>query len=291
MGGLEVTRHLLQPAGPAATGCANESGLLGRFFMTHFSGVIAEVVIRQGLKVINRYEVDEDGVYCRRRVQLSEAAQKEAGILNFSSFLHHPPLEDPSHRNPLLSLIFLLKGVRSVARKIPAEYSSGLAYGRFGLREYTAHARNIVLGCPQLLVRGPSLLYKRILRRRKLPSVIIDYKNNRFTLHYHVEHAPHLESRVALTEQTDEHGLRRLRVTMHYTTLDVESILRAHYIIKERLERAGVGTIRFLSDDPVADIKRQISFGGHQIGTTRMALQAADGVVDPNCRVFGVNNL
>lgn len=29
----------------------------------------------------------------------------------------------------------------------------------------------------------------------------------------------------------------------------------------------------------------------HQLGTTRMALKAQDGVVDSNCQVFGVNNL
>ena len=78
---------------------------------------------------------------------------------------------------------------------------------------------------------------------------------------------------------------------MQYKDIDVQSIVTAHKVIKERLERAGVGTLRFVREDPAAYVKEQIAFGGHQIGTTRMANNAQDGVVDSNCRVFGVRNL
>jgi choline dehydrogenase-like flavoprotein len=211
--------------------------------------------------------------------------------LNFSSFLHHTPLEDPSHRDPVLSLIFLAKGLRGVAMRIPAEYSAWLAYGRFGWREYVAHAKNIVLGLPGLVRRAPELIQKRWLSSRKLPSLIIDGDHNRFALHYHVEQAPHEESRVTLLDELDEHGVPRLNVDLQYRDIDVESILKAHLIIKERLEHGGVGTLRFLSDDPRRHIEEQISFGGHQMGTTRMAETEQNGVVDLNCRVFGVDNL
>ncbi len=290
MGAFEVTRHLLQPS---LIGLGNEyrSEPLGRYFMTHFSGVIAEVVIDEDRKVMNDYEVNSDGVYCRRRLQLSREAQAEAEILNFSAFLDHPPLEDPAHRDAVLSLIFLLKGLRAIAFRIPAEYSVRLAYGRFGLHEYLGHARNVLIGLPRLLVRGPELIYKRLIRRRKLPSVIIDSRNNRFALHYHVEHAPHPESRLTLSSETDEHGLRRLHVSMYYDDSDVLSIVKAHNIFRERLERSGVGTLEYLTDDPHSHVKEQIGWGGHQIGTTRMATSPSDGVVDANCRVFGLENL
>ncbi len=92
-------------------------------------------------------------------------------------------------------------------------------------------------------------------------------------------------------DDLDEHGVPRLHVNLHYDDLDVESILKAHLIIKERLEKAGVGTLRFLRDDPRRHIEEQISFGGHQMGTTRMAKTEQGGVVDPDCRVFGLQNL
>ena len=41
----------------------------------------------------------------------------------------------------------------------------------------------------------------------------------------------------------------------------------------------------------MAHIKKQIAWGGHQLGTTRMGHREEDGVVDVNCKVFGVSNL
>ena len=38
-------------------------------------------------------------------------------------------------------------------------------------------------------------------------------------------------------------------------------------------------------------IRREGAYGGHHIGTARMAANPRDGVVDENCRVFGVHNL
>ena len=40
-----------------------------------------------------------------------------------------------------------------------------------------------------------------------------------------------------------------------------------------------------------AVVRRDGAYGGHHIGTVRMGDSAATGVVDANCRVFGVNNL
>jgi choline dehydrogenase-like flavoprotein len=259
--------------------------------MTHISGAVAEITFNRDLQVVNKYETDAEGVYCRRRLQISAAAQREEEILNFAAFLHDPPLQDARHRDPVLSLLFVAKGLRSVALRIPAEYSVELAYGRFGFRDWLPHLRNIAVGLPKLFLRAPGLVYRRLIRKRKLPSIILEKKDNRFTLYYHVEHAPHPDSCIRLSDDVDDHGLRRLHVSMRYADIDVDSILKAHEIIRERLESAGVGTLEFLGEDPRADVERAIGFGGHQLGTTRMALREEDGVVDPNCRVFGVDNL
>ena len=291
MGAFETTRHLLHPTRFHPDGIGNRSGLLGRYFMTHISGSIANVSIHEDRRVVNEYEKDTEGVYCRRRLQISADVQRKEGILNFAAFLHEPPLHDASHRNPVLSLIFVAKGLRAVALRIPAEYSVELAYGRFGFSDYLAHARNIVRGIPLLIASAPGLIYRRLIRRRKLPSVILRRHNNRFTLHYHVEHAPHPDSRLTLSNDVDEHGLRRLHVSMAYHDIDVESILTAHELIRERLEEAGAGSLTYVGDDLRQRVESQIGFGGHQMGTTRMASSEQDGIVDPNCKVFGMDNL
>jgi choline dehydrogenase-like flavoprotein len=78
---------------------------------------------------------------------------------------------------------------------------------------------------------------------------------------------------------------------MHYSDLDVDSILKAHELIKQRVQQAGIGTLEYLTDNPRHHVERQIGFGGHQLGTTRMATTPEKGVVDINGRVFGIHNL
>jgi choline dehydrogenase-like flavoprotein len=291
MGGLETTRHLLQLPKGASNEIGHQSDLLGRFFMTHFSGAIAEISFDPSIDVVNEYEIDVDGVYCRRRLQISASAQKKFRLLNFAAFLHDPPLHDARHGSPVLSLLFLAKGFRGVSLRIPAEYSVELAYRRFAVRDYLPHLRNIIIGVPTLLRAAPGLIYKRLIRRRKLPSVIVKKTSNRFTLYYHVEHAPNPDSRITLSDDLDAHGLRRLHVSMRYSDLDVDSILKAHELIKQRVEEAGIGTLEYLTDNPRQHVARQIGFGGHQLGTTRMATTPDEGVVDVNGRVFGIHNL
>src|SRR5262249_13949724 len=70
-------------------------------------------------------------------------------------------------------------------------------------------------------------------------------------------------------------------------------VLRAHELLDDSLRRAGLGRLEF-RDAPearVTAILQQAKDGFHQIGTTRMASQPQDGVVDADCRVHGVENL
>jgi len=57
------------------------------------------------------------------------------------------------------------------------------------------------------------------------------------------------------------------------------------------LRRQDCGYLTYLGDDVpqlMHDVKAVL---GHHIGTTRMAADPAQGVVDEHCRVYGVDNL
>ncbi|HEX7007630.1 MAG TPA: GMC family oxidoreductase, partial [Alphaproteobacteria bacterium] len=58
---------------------------------------------------------------------------------------------------------------------------------------------------------------------------------------------------------------------------------------------ANVKLSDWLLDDttpiPTVGEDQWLGAGWHHMGTTRMASTATEGVVDENCRVFGVNNL
>ena len=74
--------------------------------MTHFSGVIADIHFNKNVKINQKYEIDEEGVYVREASSIKKKALNKFKILNFSSFLHHPPIEDPNHNDGILSLMF-----------------------------------------------------------------------------------------------------------------------------------------------------------------------------------------
>jgi choline dehydrogenase-like flavoprotein len=59
-------------------------------------------------------------------------------------------------------------------------------------------------------------------------------------------------------------------------------------LLTHRFSEVGLGTFYFEDDPPSLET---MTDAAHQMGTTRMASQAEEGVVDTNCRVFGTDNL
>jgi choline dehydrogenase-like flavoprotein len=88
-------------------------------------------------------------------------------------------------------------------------------------------------------------------------------------------------------------GMRRLRIDLRFTMNDAEAIARSHDVLDSVLRRAGLGElILSIPRKELAEaIMRSASDGFHQIGLTRMARHPADGVVDANCKAFGLDNL
>ena len=89
-----------------------------------------------------------DGVYGRRMLLLSSTARQREGLGNIVFRPTRPPIDDASHRDPVLSAMFL---VRSLF--IPAEYMRSLAAGA-GISPsliWRPHVANTAAGLPTLL--------------------------------------------------------------------------------------------------------------------------------------------
>lgn len=118
------------------------------------------------------------------------------------------------------------------------------------------------------------------------------------------------DSRVLLTDEVDGAGMPVVAVDWRHTEMDRRSIRTGLEILAEDLGRAGAGRLQIVpggvrfsehpSDgvldmyevDPTsaaADFPLGIAY--HHMCTTRMATDPAEGVVDANCRVHGVENL
>lgn len=282
-GGLETTRLLLASRQAHPRGIGNHSDWLGRGYMSHIHGVIASVNLTADREIIFGYETDPAGVFCRRRIMLSEEAQRRHGLLNLSLLLDRPLLGNPEHANALLSAAFLFK------RLFGGRQQERIGKGKYAL--YWRHIKNVLAGSPQALSVLPKFGRKRFLQRRRIPSLLLRSRSNVYYLYFQSEQVPDRENRVTLDDSRDDFGMPRLRLDFHVTDQDVESVRRAHELLDRELQRQRCGFLTYLSEDVPALIREAKAVLGHHIGTTRMAQDPAQGVVDANCRVHGMANL
>lgn len=282
-GGLEVTRLLLASNQVHNNGIGNHSNWLGRGYMCHINGIIARAKFHDGVKVIFGYEVDPEGIYCRRRLLISEEAQRKYQILNIHMLLDRPLLEDPSHQSGILSLAYCAKIIGQ------SRIQHGPVRGKFSL--YWRHLWNILTGSPEIFTVLPKWFRNRFVQGRRLPSLLVDSKNNSYHIYYHTEQIPNRNSRVTLSDDRDPLGVPRLLLDYRISDIDVESIYRAHQLVDHELRESGLGNLIYESKDPRSLIREHQATLGHHIGTTRMAVDPSMGVVDENCRVHGIRNL
>ena len=106
-----------------------------------------------------------------------------------------------------------------------------------------------------------------------------------------VEQAPRPESRVTLGEERDALGLPRVRVDWRFGDLERKTLAGLYEAIARAAGQAGLGRVRILPDDPATGWPMGLRGAWHQMGTTRIDVDATRGVVDATCRVHGIENL
>lgn len=291
-GGVETTRLLLNSDSMHPNGVGNHSDNLGRYYMGHISGKIANIHFSTPpKKTVYGFDRDDNGVYCRRRFSFSRDFLQKNRLMNFVAWLDNPPIYNPDHRNGILSLAYLaLRSSILGKRLVPAGIRN--IFLKTNIEENTAaHIKNILVDFPQVIKFCIPFFCKRFFARRKIPGFFLYIKNNVYSLHYHSEHAPSKNSKITLSDERDQYGLRKVVVDFKYKAIDVDTVLRAHDYIDGILRKEGCGYLEYVSDNPESDVWSQASDGFHQIGTTRMSIDPKEGVVDENCRVHGIDNL
>jgi choline dehydrogenase-like flavoprotein len=103
-----------------------------------------------------------------------------------------------------------------------------------------------------------------------------------------VEQAPNPESRVTLSVESDALGMRKPRLDWRLSEIDVRSFDTTLSLLTEELSRAGIGRLEFQGKRPAIEDTVDCR---HHIGTTRMSATPETGVVDPDGRVWGTDNL
>ncbi|MDH3402424.1 MAG: GMC family oxidoreductase [Acidobacteriota bacterium] len=107
-------------------------------------------------------------------------------------------------------------------------------------------------------------------------------------LHAYGEQQPDLDSRVSLSDERDRLGARRSALDWRVDEVESRSMRTTARLFIERLGMNLDARGWLLPPDRPWGAAR---WSNHHMGTTRMSADPASGVVDPECRLHGVDNV
>ena len=263
-GGIGNPRLLLASDSVMADGIGNARGLVGRFFQDHPSATAGTLATARASTVQHQFRKLRRA---RRtswpKLALTEAAQRRGRTLNANALL----LYDYDDESALTRAKAVLDAVQ--ARK-PAEVITG--------------AWRVTRHVPELAARAA-----HTVATGKAPA----FKPSRVMLKTHVEQRPDPENRITLGATRDRHGMRLPRLAWRIHPEELRTMRSITEAAGRAFTALGWGTMTpaaWLDDGPDA-ARPHIEDTYHHHGTTRMAASEADGVTDPQCRVFGTDNL
>jgi hypothetical protein len=261
---------------------------LGKYYQGHVSGKIASIRFYGAARATDYgFLRSPDGVYLRRRFQLSTGALLENNLLNTALWLDNPLYVDPGHRNGAMSFMYLAMISPGLGKRLaPPAIAQSITKGK--ITALPQHARNVLKDLPRSLTTPASIFVSRYCCRRKLPGVFLYSPLNKYALHFHAEQVPVPENRMELGPDGET-----LTIHYRYTDRDVDSVIRTHELVDKWLRKCECGELNywFPKDELAPAIHSMSKDGLHQVGTTRIAMTSADGVVDTNLRVWSTANL
>ena len=291
-GGVESTRTLLifQKKSPMIAG--GIKGALGRYYMGHIIGEVADLHLASPeLDEALDFHIDTYGSYVRHRLIPNDAQQIANGLPNISFWPVVPPIADSSHRDAILSMVFLAFRIGPIGRLLVAE-----AIRKRHIPEDAAvipHIRNVILGFPRAVLFLPFFFKRRYFDKIRLPGFFLRNKGRVYGLSYHSEQSPGRSNGFTLAKAQDALGRPKLNIDLQFSRKDVEAVMRAHLDLDAWLRANELGYLSFHhpKDETSDAILKLAAHGTHQIGTARMAKSPDTGCVNENLKVFGTANL
>ncbi len=285
-GAQESTRILLQSSHLFPGGKTPYA--LGRFYQGHISGKIASIRFSGNPRLTDfGMPRDAEGIYFRRRFQLTTDALIREGLLNTAIWTDNPLYYDARHRSGTMSMIYLMLIAPVIGKKLaPAPIRNSLTKGK--VSNVPAHLMNILRGFPKSLFEPFLIFSKRYLPKRKLPGVFLYSPKNEYALHFHAEQQPIEGNYMKLSEDG-----KRLQIQYGYTDEDVRSVLRVHEMLDAWLKKLGCGELVYWypKEELAEQVRKGSSDGVHQVGTTRISSSAEAGVVDYDLKVWGTDDV
>ena len=271
-GGIETPRLLLASSERMPSGIGNQHGLVGRYFIEHPRARGARVITDKVwplLRAMPRFRRNQ-GQLEASVLRGAPGLQERKGILNtaFSLAVRRPPdgRKNMSQR--------LYAGIKE---RMPPDHLGRLLWRSFRRGQILAREK-ISLARGWWRLKGSGYGIYVIIRG---------------------EQAPNPESRIILNTERDALGMPRADLDWRFSDIDKHSVRVLMSTFDRELKRLGLGKLElsdWLSEEETTwqtdDLVGNHAVAGyHHIGTTRMASSASQGVVDADCRVYGMGNL
>jgi choline dehydrogenase-like flavoprotein len=106
-----------------------------------------------------------------------------------------------------------------------------------------------------------------------------------------IEQFPNPDSRISLLDERDALGMRKVEIHWALTPADRETVKSIGLEVAKCFADTGLGFVKLEEYVYDVDVPLKLNPHAHHMGTTRMASSPEFGVVDENCKVFGVENL
>ena len=266
-GGIENPRLLLAASPSEQRGLGDSHDLIGRFFMQHLRADAARIVPAQSLSPMQDVYGDfngSDSVSYSVGLALGEAPQREHKLLNCSAVIDY--FGDPRAGTTAAQDIW--------RRLREARWADDLGMKVWRVvRDLSAIESN----AERRLLHGmhPLLLLESA-------SLTVD-----------VEQVPNPDSRIMLGGERDALGMRQTVTDWRFSPVEKQTVRHFMMATAAAFARRGIGRVALLPwlEERNDGWPHPMLQTFHYMGTTRMSATPAQGVVDPSCRVWGVDNL
>jgi choline dehydrogenase-like flavoprotein len=269
-GGIENARLLLIESERNSGGFGNDHDCVGRYFMQHVHGTAGRIVSAEPMtRVQNQLNVlrGPDGLEVEVGLTLTPEIMEREELLNCTSILVY----EPDRESGLTAAQDIWRTLKNGHWPPDVGEDVGIIAEDFK-------------GMTGALEQG--LAPKRTLASSIVPAKAADVLVD-------LEPTPDPESRILLGDDRDALGMRRVKADLRYGERERHTAVRLATLVAAELARLGIGRTRFEpwvrdAQVPVADGLEALP---HYMGTTRMADDPRDGVVDRDCAIHGMANL
>lgn len=227
----------------------------------------ARVLLAQDWKTRSIYENDNIGRYFMDHPHYNECANLILVSRHADTKLYNTP--DRAMRSGTKSVCAYLQIGNEIREKL------GLPNTSFGMKQNAVSFKQHTI--ISLTLKG---LYGRA-----------ENTETHYQINANLEQIPNPSSRVSLSEKTNMFGMPRIRLDWQLTKDDIKKAAQSVYLFALKLGENGLGRLQIEDWFANGKLDGRVDYGFHHMGTTRMARSPLDGVVDTNCKIFGVDNL